>query len=62
MTEEEKWVQTCIRHKAWARAIASHIKDGMNEDAEYKRCVKSRDINGMSDNCWTTLIAEYPQN
>ncbi len=50
------------KHQAWADAASDYVDNGMAEDAKWKRCVKSGNINNMDDDCWTNLIAEYPQN
>jgi len=60
LDNDPKWIELCAQHKAWGLAQADYIDNGMSDDAKWKRCLKSGNINNMDDNCWTALKAAYP--
>jgi hypothetical protein len=45
------------RREAWNTATLSWVENGLDEDAQWKRCLKSRDIKLMTEDCWTALLA-----
>lgn len=57
-----EWIQQCARDQAWSRAQTDYTENGMTEEIKWKRCVRSGSYNSMDDDCWTELIAAYPQN
>lgn len=57
---EDTWEQKCIKYAAWDRAREDYIENGMEENAKWKRCVKSGNMNHMNSDCWDDVIAAYP--
>ena len=55
---DQDWDTICIRSSAWERAWEDRFT--MNDDANWKHCVKSGSMGMMDDDCWTNLIAAYP--
>lgn len=55
----DTWDETCIKHQAWEKATKDFIENGMAEDEEWKRCVKSGLMNRMGPMCWENLLRAY---
>ncbi len=54
------WKTTCRRHDAWNKAREDYLTNGMTEEVRFKRCIKSNDINSMTDDCWKSTTLAYP--